>query len=325
MGNYRFQWMILIVGIGLFGIKLWAWYISHSVAILTDALESIVNIVAAFLGLYTLWISSRPKDKNHPYGHGKAEFISATFEGILIVLAGIYICYKSIFHFFYGNPIKELGLGVLLISASGFINYCLGFFAIKRSKKYGSPALEATGKHLQSDTYSTLGILLGLLFYWIFKKPWIDSLVAGIFGIIILYQGSKIIKSSLAGIMDEADTQLLNELIAALNNSRKNDWIDIHNLRIIKYGSILHMDCHLTVPWYYNVHQAHKVVDELQELVNQHFAQKIELFVHTDGCLPISCSICGIQECTERTFAYQSKLVWNISNITDNEKHTYPT
>ena len=107
MGNYRFQWMILIVGIGLFGIKLWAWYISHSVAILTDALESIVNIVAAFLGLYTLWISSRPKDKNHPYGHGKAEFISATFEGILIVLAGIYICYKSIFHFFYGKVEKK--------------------------------------------------------------------------------------------------------------------------------------------------------------------------------------------------------------------------
>lgn len=319
--NFQLQSWILVVGLLLFMVKALAYYLTSSVAILTDALESIVNIIAGFIGLYSLWLSARPRDRNHPYGHGKAEFLSASAEGLMIILAGGFIWYEAIYHLIFPRTIQSIDKGMWLVAGTAAIHFFMGRLAIRKGKTNGSPALEATGKHLQSDSYSTLGLVIGLALVWIFKKNWIDSAVALIFGGWIMLQGIQIVRTSLAGIMDEADNQLLENLIEALNQQRNPDWVDIHNLRIIKYGSILHLDCHLTVPWYYNVHEAHRVVDALQEMVNKYFGQKIELFVHTDGCLPLSCGICSMGECSHRKMEMQERIIWSIENITENEKH----
>ena len=122
---------------------------------------------------------------------------------------------------------------------------------------------------------------------------WIESATAIIFALFIIVEGSKIIRQSIAGITDEADTDLLQQLIEVLNRDKRTAWIDLHNLRAIKYGSILHLDCHLTVPWYYNVNQAHIEIDELNLLIAQNFPHSLEMFVHTDGCVPpASCRVC---------------------------------
>jgi cation diffusion facilitator family transporter len=153
-----------------------------------------------------------------------------------------------------------------------------------KGKKNNSLALVASGRHLQSDSYSTLGIIAGLVLIYFTGYKWIDPIVAIIFGLLIIYTGYKILRPSIAGIMDEADKKLLDELAVMLNKNRRENWVDLHNLRVIKYGSILHIDCHLTVPWYLNVHEAHREVDALSALVKQHYGESVELFVHSDGC-----------------------------------------
>lgn len=319
--NIHFQQLIIFVAVALFAIKLVAWYHTGSVAILTDALESIVNIVSAFIGLYSLMLSAKPKDKNHPYGHGKIEFVSASIEGTLIVAAGVVMIYESIQAFRFPRTIEHLDYGIGLIVFTAIINYIMGYWSEKRGKRLHSPALIASGKHLQSDTLTTVGIVIGLLLLYFTEIQWLDSLVALIFAIFIIYTGGTIIRSSLAGIMDEADTKLLEKVIAVLQNNRTENWIDVHNLRIIKYGSILHFDCHLTVPWYFDVNEAHDEVKRLEDLIKDTFGADTEMFIHVDGCLLLSCKICQKEDCTKRKANFEAPITWTIDNVILNQKH----
>lgn len=320
--NLKTQKIITAISIGLFAIKLIAWYITGSVAILTDALESIVNVVAAFIGIYSLHVSSRPKDLDHPYGHGKVEFISAAIEGTLISVAGLIIIYKAIKHIQLQSDVRELDYGIMLVALTAIINYVAGNVCVRTGKKNNSLALIASGKHLVTDTYTTAGIIAGLVLLYFTNIGWIDSAVAIIFALIILVTGYKIIRSSVAGIMDEADIGLLKEVVETLNENRGPNWIDLHNLRIIKYGPTLHLDCHLTVPWYFNVHEAHREIDALSGLVRQRYGESVELFVHSDGCLDYSCAICDKADCPVRKHAFEKKIHWTMENISSNHKHT---
>ncbi len=319
--NLRVQKTIVVISIVLFIAKMLAWFLTNSVAILTDALESTVNVVAGLIGLYSLYVSAKPRDIDHPYGHGKAEFISAAVEGTLILVAGIIIIYEAVNNLFHPASINKLDWGILLIAATAVINYLAGTYCVNIGKKNNSLALIASGKHLRSDTYTTGGIVAGLVLLYFTNIFWIDSAVAILFAFIIIRTGYKIIRTSLAGIMDQADEQLLKELVVGLNENRNANWIDLHNLRIIKYGSVLHMDCHLTVPWYFNVHEAHNEVDSLSGLVRKNFGESVELFVHSDGCLDFSCPICIKEDCPVRKHAFVEKVEWTMENILSNKKH----
>jgi cation diffusion facilitator family transporter len=319
--NIRIQWWVAILSISLLLTKLIAYYLTHSVSILTDALEGIVNVVAGFIGLYSLYVSARPKDKDHPYGHGKIEFISASLEGAMIFLAGTAILYQAIVSLFNPVPLHKIDIGILLVSVTGVINFIVGKVCIKNGQKNNSLALIASGKHLQSDAYSTLAIVIGLALLYFTQWQWVDSMVAIGFSFFILYTGFSIVKSSVAGIMDEADEALLKKLVVVLEKNRKENWIDLHNVRIIKYGSTLHLDCHLTVPWYLNVHEAHQEIDILAALVRQEFGDSLELFVHSDGCLDFSCRICEKKDCAVRKHTFEKRIEWDMHNLVSNEKH----
>jgi len=320
--NLRLQKIITAIAILLFVVKIIAWYSTNSIAILTDALESIVNVIAALIGLYSLYLSAKPKDYDHPYGHGKAEFISAAIEGTLIAVAGFIIIYEAITNLLHPHTLKQLDYGISLVAATAVINYVAGVICLRVGKKNNSLALVASGKHLQADTWSTVGIIAGLILLVATKINWIDSAVALIFSFVIIYTGYKIIRKSIAGIMDEADEELLKKMVIMLNGNRKENWIDLHNLRIIKYGGTLHLDCHLTVPWYLNVHEAHTEIDELSTLVKKEFGESMELFVHSDGCLDFSCAICTKTACTVRKHWFEKKVEWTMANISSNNKHS---
>ncbi len=319
--NFKFQRIITIVGIILFLVKLYAWYQTNSVAILTDALESTINVIAGLIGLYSLYLSSLPKDHNHPYGHGKVEFISASIEGALITIAGVVIIYEAVSELQNPKTIEKLDLGLILVSLTAVINYVLGFYAIKKGKKNNSLALIASGKHLQTDTYSTIGIIIGLIILYFTNISWIDSVTALIFAGFIIYTGYKIVRESISGIMDETDELLLKEVVDFLSEERRENWIDLHNLRIIKYGSTLHFDCHMTVPWYFNIEEGHKEVDALEDVVKNHFGDRIELFVHLDACKEYSCTICSKTDCPVRKHPFQEKIKWTMQNVSLNKKH----
>lgn len=305
----------------MFLTKIIAYYFTHSLAILSDALESIVNVIAGFIGLYSLYVAAKPRDREHPYGHGKAEFVSAAIEGGLIVAAGIMIIYETVMNFLHESPLQKLDTGLILVGATAVINYIAGMVCIRIGKKNSSLALQASGKHLQTDTYSTIGIIAGLVIILVTRLLWLDKVIALGMSVLVIYNGYRIIRTSLAGIMDEADLQLLDNFIAVLNRNRRANWIDLHNLRVIKYGALLHIDCHLTVPWYLNVHEAHKEIDALADLIKQEFGDAIELFVHTDGCLPFSCTICTRTDCNVRQQPMKERLTWSMENILSNQKH----
>ncbi len=319
--NLRLQKIITAIGIVLFFIKVLAWWLTRSVAILTDALESTVNVFAGLIGVYSLYVSAKPKDRDHPYGHGKAEFLSAAMEGTLISIAGLIIIYEAIDNFRHPHPIQQLDYGIILVAITAVINFVAGITCERTGKKNNSLALIASGKHLKADTYSTLGIIIGLILLYFLQLWWIDSAVAIIFAFIIMATGYRILRSSISGIMDEADHTLLDKMVAMLNRNRRENWIDLHNLRIIKYGGMLHVDCHLTVPWYLNVWEAHNEIDILSKLVKEEFGESIELFVHTDPCLNISCPICTKTDCNVRQHPFTKKVEWTMENILSDKKH----
>lgn len=321
MYNLTIQKRIAALSIILLIVKALAWYLTGSVAILTDAFESIVNVVAGLIGVYSLYVSAKPKDEDHPYGHGKAEFISAAIEGTMISIAGIIIIYEALNNLIHPHDIRKLDYGIILVAITGAVNYFAGAVCVRTGKRNNSLALISTGKHLQTDTWSTVGIVIGLVLIYLTKLVWIDSAVAILMSLFIIYTGYKILRSSVAGIMDEADAKLLLKMVQMLNEHRKVNWIDLHNLRVIKYGTTIHVDCHLTVPWYLNVHEAHLEIDDLASLVKKEFGESVELFVHSDGCMEFSCPICSKEDCTVRQHPFEKKVQWTMENISSNRKH----
>ena len=319
--NLRLQKIITAIALFLFFVKLTAWYLTNSVAILTDALESIVNVVAALIGLYSLTLSAKPKDEDHPYGHGKVEFISSAIEGTLITVAGLLVIYEASINFIHPHNIQKLDKGILLVASTAIVNLVMGIICIRTGRRNNSLPLISSGKHLQTDTWSTVGIIAGLVLLYFTKLVWIDSAVAIVFAFMIMFTGYRIIRTSIAGIMDEADVKLLNRLVSMLNTKRPENWIDLHNLRIIKYGGTIHIDCHLTVPWYLNVREAHDEIEMLASLVKEEYPDSVELFVHSDGCMEYSCRLCSKQNCLVRLHDFEERVEWTIENILKDSKH----
>jgi cation diffusion facilitator family transporter len=321
----RIQSWILTVAVLLFSIKIIAWYLTRSVAILTDALESIVNIIAGLVGYYSLSIAYKPRDINHPYGHGKAEFLSAAIEGTLIMLAGLFIIYEGVRNLIYPKEIHQLNYGILLVAISALINFVVGLYAVKVGRANNSEALQASGNHLKSDTYSTLAIIVGLILIYITHFHQLDSIVAIVMSVVIMVIGYRIARKSVAGIMDEADEKILAKVILLLDQHRLPNWIDIHNLRVIKFGNVLHIDCHMTVPWFLNVRQAHKEIECLRTLIENEFGSAMEFFVHSDSCLGSCCPICIKTDCQVREKPFIKKIEWKMENVVPNKKHDLST
>ncbi|GHA59741.1 cation diffusion facilitator family transporter [Pontibacter akesuensis] len=319
--NIRLQLFVVLVGVLLLVGKFIAFILTNSNAILTDALESIINVVAGAFSLYSLVLSQTPRDENHPYGHGKIEFVAATLEGSLILVAGGAIILKSAFNLVNPVPLQQLDIGIALIAASGLINYAVGIMTEKRGVRTNSLVLTAGGRHLKTDAYSTAGILLGLVLIYFTGLVWLDSVVAILFGILIGYTGYRILRSSIAGIMDEADYDLLKRIVEVLNKNRRENWIDIHNLRVIKYGTTLHIDCHLTVPWYLTVLESHDEVEAVARVVREEIDPGIELFVHTDPCIAPSCTICTKGDCQRRNSTFMERVEWDFDKVIADRKH----
>lgn len=311
---------VLIAGIAIMVLKFVAYFITHSNAILSDALESIINVVAGAFAYYSVLLAAKPKDLDHPYGHGKIEFISAGFEGGLILIAGLLIIVKSIMNLLHPIPIEHLDVGAWMTAVAGGINYILGRYLIRVGENQKSLTLIADGKHLQTDTWSSLGLVAGVLIIYFTGYTFLDSVFAILFGILIMVTGFKLVRKSLAGLMDEADESVIREVIAVLQKHRKKEWIDIHNLRIQQYGSSYHIDCHITLPWYNNLQTSHDELKKIEDLIIDQFHHQVELFIHADPCIPESCKLCEIN-CDVRQHAFEQRLDWTLENVLKNEKH----
>lgn len=315
------QRYVAVFSLVLFAGKLWAWFLTNSVTILTDALESIVNVIAGFIGLYSVTLAAKPRDTNHPYGHSKVEFVSSAIEGVLIFISGLMIVYEAVMQLVDPQMIHRLDWGIIIISATGAINFFLGSVAVRTGLKHRSLTVESAGRHLQTDAYSTLAVVAGLLLLRMTDWRWLDSVVALAFSIVILVTGYRVIRRSLAGIMDEADETLIQDVVHVLQRYRKSQWIDLHNLRVIRFGNVMHVDAHMTLPWYYEVREAETEIHELEALIRREFGNAVELFVHIDACMPYQCKLCALDTCTVRRETFSGQVRWTLSNVWEDSKH----
>ena len=259
----------LVVGIGLLTIKFIAYFLTGSAAIFSDALESIVNVAASAVAAYALVVAHSPADKEHPYGHGKIEFLSAHFEGGMIVLAAIAIAIKAIESLFHPQPVEQLGLGIILIAAAMAINGGVGFTLIRVGKRQGSITLEADGHHLMSDAVTSAAALLALAVVKIFKWPLADPIAALLIAAYIGWMGTLLLRRSSAGLMDRQDVEdeklLRGILDAHIGPGGKEPKIcSYHKLRHRHSGRYHWVDFHIMVPGRLDIDRGHAIASAIE-------------------------------------------------------------
>jgi cation diffusion facilitator family transporter len=310
-----------VVSLVLMIAKFIAYYMTYSSAILTDALESIINVVASAFAFYAIYLASQPRDLNHPYGHGKIEFFSVGLEGVLIVLASVFIVFHAIQRLLNPQPILDLKIGLSVITIGIIINYGLGYLLEKQGIVNKSPTLIADGQHLKLDAMSGLILVFAVLIVYITNIYWIDGAASILFAVFMAWNGVKIIRKSIGGLMDETNEEVLEKVVNILKYHQKSEWIDIHNMRIQEYGSDIHIDCHITLPNYWNLEKVHETVHEFEEILEKEFPSHVEIFIHADPCMPECCHYCKIENCPIRQSPLTTYIDWNKVNLTLNQKH----
>jgi cation diffusion facilitator family transporter len=290
----------LVLSIVLLAAKYQAYRMTGSTAILSDALETIVNVVAALFALGGLVFAGRPADRNHPYGHGKIEFFSAAFEGGLIAFAAVVIVYEVGRSLLAGPEVRRLGAGVLIVAAAGLVNLGLGLYLLRTGRRYQSLTLIADGKHVLSDFWTSVGIVLGLGLVHLTGIAWLDPMVALVVALSLMWTGFRLVRHAAGGLLDEEDPALLSRVLEALQSYVGRGVIRVHHLRAIRSGRFHHVEAHLVVPEFWSVEQAHEVAEDVAARVIQDLGVEGEMVFHTDPCHRIYCAVCDLEGCPIR-------------------------
>jgi len=273
----------LVVGVLMLLAKSYAYSITGSAAILSDAAESIVHVAAVAFAVFSLWLSLRPADPSHPYGHDKISFFSAGVEGMLIVLAAVYIIYQAISKWIAGLELENLGRGTLFVGAAALINLALGIYLVRKGRRHRSLILVANGKHVLTDSWTSLGVIAGLLLVattgWLPFDPILAILVAGN----ILWSGGKLVRDSVRGLMDEGDPDLHEQLIAILDEHTQRQGLQYHELRHRNSGVRVWIDLHLLFPADTPIERAHRQATEIEAIIKDEVAVPATIITHLES------------------------------------------
>ena len=291
-------------------IKFGAYQLTKSTAVFSDAIESIVNVIAAIVALSVLRAVASPADKEHPYGHGKLEYFSSASEGGLITFAALAIAVESVKAFIEGRVLNQPDVGLIVMLIAGFINLLLAFHLKSVGKKYHSEALKASGAHVLSDVWTTVAVMAGLGLVFLTGLQWIDAIVGFLVALQLGYSGFQIVKRSLQGLMDQQDPDILKEIVAAFNQHKEPWVIDVHQLKMIRSGRFHHIDAHLVVPEYMNVAQVHEDCHHFEEKVVASYPFDGEIAFHLDPCGQKYCRKCEMKECLIRLDEFKGKNVF---------------
>lgn len=313
----RASYVSLGVSLSVLVLKFWGYRITGSQAVFSDAMESIVNVVAAAIALVVLAISLKPADKGHPYGHGKAEFFSAAFEGGLIAFASVLICFEAVQALWHGTNLTQPGVGIVITAVGGGINALLGIFLIRIGRRHGSAALQASGQHVLSDFVTSAGVVLGLSLVLLTGQKWIDPLAALIVGLLLARTGFKLVRRSVGGLMDEEDRDILQNLIDLIGRDRPPGIIQLHHTRVMRSGHYHHIDAHAVVPEFWNVAEAHDQIKEFEEKLMCDYPYAGELHLHVDPCRRAYCRACSVANCPIRRHPFERQRQLTIDEITN--------
>jgi cation diffusion facilitator family transporter len=290
----------LVVGTVLLGFKYLAYQLTGSTAILSDALESIVNVIAALFALGGLVVAGWPADRNHPFGHGKVEFFSAAFEGGMIALAAVLIIKEAGEALIFGHQVREINFGLFITIGAGLGNAALGWFLVRTGKRYGSLALVADGTHVLSDFWTSVATAVGLGLVLLTGLEWLDPVVAAMVGLNLVWTGLRLVRHAAGGLLDEEDTGLLERILSAINSNLVPDVIRVHSLRAIRSGRFTHVDAHLVVPEFWTVEEAHDFGTAFERRVVRCLGIEGEMAFHIDPCRRHFCASCEVEPCPVR-------------------------
>jgi cation diffusion facilitator family transporter len=310
---------VIIGGVLVLAIKSYAYFITWSNAILSDVFESVLNLAACTFTMFSLYFSGKPRNSKYPYGHGKMEFLAAGIEGCIVFLAGAFIAGKAFYNLIYPQGISGIDKGISFEAGAAVLNLAIGLYLVNRSKKFDSLILNADGKRILTDAYSTFALIGALFIVLLTRLQWLDGIIAIISGLLIVRTGIKIIRGALPGLLETADTVVLEEVVNVLQNNSRPAWIDIQNMRSSHYGMYIYIDCHITMPWYWNAKDCFAQVQDAELIINQYFKQRVDLFVQVEPCRPKHCHMCLIEDCPVRQFPYQGKLPLNLKTMMQKE------
>ncbi|TQF76366.1 cation transporter [Elioraea sp. Yellowstone] len=254
----------LAIAVTVLGLKAIAWWLTGSVALLADAVESIVNVAASATALAAVLYSQRPADANHPYGHAKAEYFSAVFTGVLIVVAAISILREAWFALLEPRAPDRPALGLAVSALATVINAAWAWVLIRRGRALGSPALRADGRHLLADVVTSLGVIAGVWLVVLTGELWLDPALAAACAVNILWSGFRLMRESVGGLMDEAVAAESLERIRSLVSSHAEGAIEAHDLRTRQAGRFTFIEFHLVVPEEMRVGEAHAICDRIE-------------------------------------------------------------
>jgi len=290
----------MTVALLMLAAKYQAYRMTGSTAVLSDALESIVNVVAAVFALGGLVFAGRPADRNHPYGHGKIEFFSAAFEGGLIAFASVVIVYEAVLILLAGAAVRQISAGVVIVLVTGLVNLVLGWYLVRTGRRYNSLTLVADGKHVIADFWTSAGVVVGLLLVQLTGLAWLDPLVALLVALSLMWTGFRLVRHAAGGLLDEEDPALLSRVLAALQRYVGHGVIRVHHLRAIRSGRFHHVEAHLVVPEFWSVDKAHGVSEDVAARVIHDLGVEGEMVFHTDPCHRIYCATCDLEDCPIR-------------------------
>lgn len=312
----RGAYISLTISTLLLVVKFFAYYLTSSQAILSDALESIVNVAAALLALFIVYVSTKPADRDHPYGHGKAEYFSSVFEGALISFAAIMIFIEAIGAIIRGRQIMRIDEGLILIIAAGGANALLGLFLVRLGRRHHSVALIASGKHVLSDFYTSAAVIAGLILVRITGVHWLDPAAAMFVGLVLAYTGFHLVRDSIHALMDAEDTKLITSLGEHFTAARIEGIIRIHHTRVIRSGSYHHIDAHVVVPEFWDVLTAHDTTNRFEAKVIERYGHEGEIHFHIDPCRRVYCHACDVADCKVRRENFSEVIPFTFAELT---------
>lgn len=259
----------IVIALVVLGLKTAAWWLTGSVALYSDALESTINVVSAIVALLALNLSAKPADARHPYGHQKIEYIAAVFEGALIVLAAVAVFHAAYNAFLAPPPVVLDRLAIGLNIAAGFVNFIWAKLLMREGRALRSPVLAADGRHLMADVISSLGVLAALYIAFWSGLPWLDPLIACAVAVNILVSGWSLMQESFGGLMDEAAAPEEQERIRALIAAHAEGAIEAHDLKTRHAGRQTFIEFHLVVPAEMRVDAAHDICDRVEAALRE--------------------------------------------------------
>ncbi|MGH7790604.1 MAG: cation diffusion facilitator family transporter, partial [Candidatus Binatia bacterium] len=297
----------LVVGIVLLGVKYLAYKLTGSTAILSDTLESIVNVIAALFALGGLVVAGWPADRNHPYGHGKVEFFSAAFEGGMIAVAAVLIIKEAGEALLFGHQVKQLEFGLLITAGAALANAALGWHLVRTGRKYRSLTLVADGTHVLADFWTSVATAVGLGLVMLTGMAWLDAVVAAMVGLNLVWTGLGLVRHAAGGLLDEEDLVLMNKVVGAINAGLLPGVIRVHFLRAIRSGRFTHVDAHLVVPEFWTVEEAHDFGTAFERRVVHSLGIEGEIVFHVDPCHRQFCASCEVEPCPIRIQPFVSR------------------